>query len=337
MSFRKPHLKNGINTKNASFWAIMGTFAGLAVLQITQFSSVLEGLSSRENAVTDGLRALTNDKFGKIEEIAVIGERNSGTRWTVSHLGKCFNHTLKVREALVRHKHWFQHDVPNGRERVGTFVVSQFRDPYYWVEAMRIVTHHAPKHCCKLPWQEFVSKEWNMERLPSDIALKRGNETLGIPTSKIECQEYFSYDQINSCQLRPYPDGYFDKKPPMSGHQPQYEMRNDGSGLPYNNILELRADKIKNHLSVSEFEWVKVFVPLQYEELLGKGTEFLVRRIEKATGVQAKCDPYPAQNRPKRPLNKSFIEYLTKNLDWEAEKLVGYVPRDSETLLTQKP
>jgi len=165
-----------------------------------------------------------------------------------------------------------------------------------------------------------------MARLPSDLSIKKGNETLGIATSEIKCQQYFTYDQINSCQLRPYPDGYFKKKPPMSGHQPQYEMRNDGSGLPYNNILELRADKIKNHLSVAEFDWVKVFVAVRYEDLLSGGTEFLIRQIENATGVKAQCDAYPAQERKKRPLKQSFIEHLTKYVDWEAEALIGYKP-----------
>jgi hypothetical protein len=130
MKFRKPAQRKGLVTKNASFWALMGTLAGLAIFQLTQFSSLLNCLTSTSrNAGT--LRAIAQGPYSEIREISVIGERNSGTRWTVSHLSKCFNHTLKVREALVRHKHWFQHDVPNGRARVGTFVVSQFRDPYY--------------------------------------------------------------------------------------------------------------------------------------------------------------------------------------------------------------
>ena len=62
-----------------------------------------------------------------IKELSIIGERNSGTSWTVDHLTECFSHSLNVIDQLVRHKHWFQHDVPNGRERVGTAVVAIFR------------------------------------------------------------------------------------------------------------------------------------------------------------------------------------------------------------------
>jgi hypothetical protein len=193
---------------------------------------------------------------------------------------------------------------------------------------MKLRPHHSPAHCCKQDWKKFVTTEWNIERPESDLALKEGNATLGIPTSQIQCQEHFNYDQINSCQLRPYPPELFRKgKPHMSGHQPQYEMRNDGSGLPYNNILELRADKIKNHLSVGEWPWVQDFTAVQYEELLSRGTKFLVRHIEKATGVKAQCVPYePQPKRTKYSVPRAYKRWLTDHLDWESEALVGYEP-----------
>lgn len=122
-----------------------------------------------------------------IQELSVIGERNSGTRWTVTHLSECFNHTLLVREKLVRHKHWFQHDVPNGRNRVGTFVVAQFRNPYHWTEAMRKVPHHSPKHYRK-DWKSFITTPWTMERLASDLDILKQNMTLGLTADKIACQ-----------------------------------------------------------------------------------------------------------------------------------------------------
>jgi hypothetical protein len=95
-----------------------------------------EVASSNSNAISTSSSGGKHDPdnnsnmYSKIKQISVIGERNSGTRWTVSHLTNCFNHTLTVQEKLVRHKHWFQHDVDTKRERVGTLVVSQFRDPY---------------------------------------------------------------------------------------------------------------------------------------------------------------------------------------------------------------
>jgi len=103
-----------------------------------------------------------------IKELSIIGERNSGTSWTVHHLTECFSHSLNVIDQLVRHKHWFQHDVPNGRERVGTAVVAIFRDPYFWVEAMRDVPHHSPAHY-KMDWEQFVKTQWTMPRSSSDF------------------------------------------------------------------------------------------------------------------------------------------------------------------------
>mmetsp|Transcript_54367 Transcript_54367/g.80649 ORF Transcript_54367/g.80649 Transcript_54367/m.80649 type:complete len:536 (+) Transcript_54367:114-1721(+) len=270
----------------------------------------------------------------KIKEISIIGERNSGTRWTVTHVGLCFNHTIRVREKLVRHKHWFQHDVPNERERVPTLVLAQFRDPHYWVEAMRNVPHHSPQHL-HLDWETFVTTPWTMKRLANDTGIlkKAPKNEFGQPdTKKIKCQEWFNYDQINSCMVRPYPDGTFTKKPPYSGHQPQYEMRDDGSGRPYSSIVDLRAAKIRNFLKIESWDWIEDFTVVRYEDLLARGTEWMIEHIEEVTGIPRKegCKTYPAQDRKKRALKKSFIKWMTDHVDWEAEKLIGYVPRGSE-------
>lgn len=261
-----------------------------------------------------------------IEELSIIGERNSGTRWMSSHLNDCFNGTILVRHYLARYKHWFQHDVPNGRERRKTLVVEMFRDPYYWVEAMRKVPHHAPLHY-KLGWEDFVTTPWTMPRAPLDLELRYNQSD---PTT-ISCQEYFHYNQINSCLTRPFPTGYFRKKPSMSGHQPQYELRIDGSGRPYGSILDMRSDKIKNHLSVAEWDWVQKLIHVRYEDLLNNGTYPLIRYIEQLTGVKSNCDPYPPQDRPTRPLEDSYIAWMTKFVDWETEALIGYKPWKDNT------
>ena len=125
MNSKKSHVRKGVTTIT-SVRIVLGATVGIALFHVSQIYSVFDGIEKVEH-----VRSAQPKSFDKIEAISVIGERNSGTRWTVSHLGKCFNHTLNVREALVRHKHWFQHDILKEKERVGTFVVSQFRDPYY--------------------------------------------------------------------------------------------------------------------------------------------------------------------------------------------------------------
>ena len=70
------------------------------------------------------------------------------------------------------------------------------------------------------------------------------------------CQENFVYRDLISCHTRPYPKGFFNKLR-YSQHQPFYEMRNDGSGEPFDNILELRAAKIRNFLDTRMYKVVE--------------------------------------------------------------------------------
>jgi hypothetical protein len=102
---------------------------------------------------------------------------------------------------------------------------------------------------------------------------------------------------------------------------------NDPKGRPYSNILEMRADKIRNFMETSTYSNVKGFWHYRYEYLLKTGTEELVRKIEKATGVKRnaeKCKIYEPQNRRKRKIDADFVNYMIDHVDWEAEALVGY-------------
>lgn len=79
-----------------------------------------------------------------IQAIAILGERNSGTRWLWTHLNECFNHSIPVKRELVRYKHWFQSpDYNTSKIAEGTLVLTIFRNVYEWVEAMR----KTPRKC----------------------------------------------------------------------------------------------------------------------------------------------------------------------------------------------
>lgn len=134
-----------------------------------------------------------------------------------------------------------------------------FRDPIQWTWAMKAVPHHAPLHIDR-PWEEFVSKEWTMNRLWKDEAWK--NDQLARNNTGRICQERFFYHEVVSCLIRPYPEGYWGdhRKHRFSEHQPFYEMRvNDPMGRPYENILEMRADKIRNFLEAASYTNVDGF------------------------------------------------------------------------------
>jgi len=277
-----------------------------------------------------GMAEFREPKSGTIKSISLLGERNSGTRWIYGHLELCFNHTIPVRRSLSRYKHWFQYD--DSKIPKHTLSIAMFRDPMSWTWATKAVPHHAPAHL-DLPWKEFVTKEWTMERLHKDEVWRDEQMRIGNGTGRI-CQEYFHYHEIVSCLTRPYPQGYWGphRKHRFSQHQPFYEMRvNDPKGRPYENILKMRAGKIRNFMESATYSNVEGFWHYQYEGLLKTGTQELVEKIERATGVKRhpeKCKIYEPQDRRKRPMDPKFIDYMTDHVDWKAEALIGYKKPD---------
>ena len=137
------------------------------------------------------------------------------------------------------------------------------------------------------------------------------------------CQQDFGYNEIVSCHPEPLPrDSYQDIR--CSRHQPFYELKQDGSGLPFANIMEMRAAKIHNFLDTRNYPGVADVWPVQYEYLLSRGTKEMLDKVSEATGVPYTCDPFPIQNRSKRTLSKQFVNHVNEHLDWSAEGLIGY-------------
>lgn len=252
----------------------------------------------------------------RIERISLLGERNSGTRWVYNELNRCFNQTsLAVKRGFSRYKHWFQYE--GGKAPTDeTLIIAQFRDPYYWTEAMRKKPHHATEHMF-LEWEEFVTKPWTMPRVGLDLEVH--------DKENVKCQQHFQYNDIVSCLEKPFLKNEAQMKKYWSGHRPFYEMRNDHSGQPYNNILEMRTDKIRNFLDMKEYKNVQDHVVVQYEQLVRHGTGSLIRHIEAKTGVKAHCQTTEGQReREKRTLDPLFVEWISEYLDWKTEALIGY-------------
>jgi len=250
---------------------------------------------------------------------------NQGLTFSLSHLSNCFGHALTVKKELTRYKHWFQYDDPSKYPH-DTLVVAQFRNPYDWLKAMQHVPHHSPAH---LPsdntWEEFLTKSWTTERMGTDLWPNRTEH----PTKTV-CQQHFLYRDIVSCDLEPLPHSYYDHKIRYSEHQPFYELRNDGSGEAYDNILEMRTDKIRNFLSVADYEGVTDVWVVQYEYLVHKGTQHFLNRMAEWTGVEPKCEPKPPQIRtPKksRILEPEFARHIREHLNWTVEGWIGFKPQ----------
>jgi len=233
-----------------------------------------------------------------------------------SHLQQCFPN-LSVTPGLNRDKHWFQADDRTDIRRT-TIVIGLFRNVYDWALAMKRRPHHSPQHL-RLHWSEFLTKPWTMPRPPRDLIY--ANVTGPI------CQEGYQYRQIVPClrakrkklEIKVSNDHNF------SGWDPQYEHRYNGT--PYDSILDLRADKIRNIvLDVPSWDWVAKFYNLQYETLLKRGTSELLKSLKQATGHTPECQAFaPAPERLSNYNHRDeYIKTINNMVDWEAENLIGY-------------
>ena len=171
-----------------------------------------------------------------------------------------------------------------------------------------------------LEWKDFLTKKWTMERVGKDL-----NVTDEHKKDPLFCQEGFLYNDVVSCHRKPYPENHFKTKR-FSEDKPVYEMKPNGSGEPFDNILEMRAAKINNMLEVKNYTGVYDYWLLKYEDLLAFGTAELVEKVEKMTGVKANCTAFPKQHKSPRRLEPDMVQYLTDNVDWNVERLIGYLP-----------
>mgnify|MGYP005843947633 CR=1 FL=1 len=217
-----------------------------------------------------------------------------------------------MEKKFSRYKHWFQPNDPF-RYPHDTLVIAEFRNPYDWLMAMHHVPHHSPAHA-GVDWKTFLTKTWTTKRIGLDLKLK-GDEM---------CQHHFQYRDLISCIHKPEPWVPVDNRTSLD--KPFYEMRNDGSGEPYDNIMEMRSDKIRNTLEIKDFEGVADLWMIQYEYMLSHGTKELLDRITEWTGVKPKCKPYPPQDRRVREVPEDFIQFITDHLNWTAEAHIGYEP-----------
>ena len=280
----------------------------------------------------------------RVKSLHLIGERHSGTRWVYQHLNECFNTSVvTVSDKLTRWKHWFQYEDENQVDAFADlYVIAMFRNPYDWVETMRKVPYHSPRHK-NMEWHDFVTTPWTMPRFGRDLKImreednhdentngtirnndnKKNNKNISNKNSingdsgSRFCNNDFYYNQVVPC----LDDSLVGDMHPLYEHDPL-------TGRPYPSILQLRRDKIVNFLSVEHYQGVKFFNAHKYEDLLQHGTWQLVEQLEDALGVTATCQPsYPTDSKTKRRRAhaEDYVEWMQKHVDWDtSESLVGY-------------
>lgn len=276
-------------------------------------------------------------------QIHIVGERHSGTKWITRELQHCFSNAPesapyigKIHRDFIRSKHFFQ-PLHYGGNFLRSIVVVIVRDPVEWVSAMNEMPYHSPAHVASihndevtpLPWADFVSRPWTTPRPKSDEELLKRMATEPMLRSERLCQSVFRYDDVVPCTL----NSTLEELPSdmLRSMYPVYELKNDGSGNAYRNILELRADKIANHvLHLPLLFSIGGYVLVRYEDLLEKGTQFLMQQVSQAVGLQGvlpqQCNPAgPQPDRLRqRVVPKGLKEWIESNMDVHTERLLGY-------------
>jgi hypothetical protein len=277
--------------------------------------------------------------YGGIREkhIHLIGERNSGTKWATKEIQRCFpekEYKLKIHRDFLRPKHWFQPIREVSTSLRGHYVVSIFREPVEWVAAMIEKPYHMLNHMngfdenykpIPLEWRDFVSRSWTMpNRTDFDWSDIEANTT-----DEQRCRFGFKFQEVMPCR-------WVNDTLPESvsrAHEPLYELRRDFNdsiaGVPFDDILQLRSEKIKNHLLEVPKLRLQGYQALRYDDLLMNGTRAMLESVARMLGLPGlppKCIPRPPQPEKagRREIPDGLRQWVEDNLLLENERLLGY-------------
>ena len=170
-----------------------------------------------------------------------------------------------------------------------------------------------------LDWKEFVHRPLYLE----DDESTSKNSNL--------CQMGYAPNTISPCvsntnfvpsPLSSIPKAFlrhlvFDTNNPIYEHNPVNQK-------PFETLLQLRAFKVRNLLSIPE-QWEMAGVGfLQYDNLLGGGLEALTNEISAAMGVPSSCPPLEPFDKAPYELTKEFTDWINEAVEWDVERLIGY-------------
>jgi hypothetical protein len=278
------------------------------------FLVVLTLLGDSSNATQGTLDKVVGDDDGddpqqQVQQIVILGERVSGVPWLAKQLQGMYPN-INVTTTLQREGIWFQG--PPDKPIPRTLIFAVFRNPHDWVEQMRLHPRFMPAHMdangLPLPWNFFVEEEWAIARPQSDQP----------PLANETCQLGFSAKQVISCRVM---DTSNDQLNPV------YELQ-DG-GKPFENILALRAAKIKHifHDIPQLFHDSLVTDPIaiRYEtDNLHAYLKMipLLNVLDKELDASFVASPAPAADR--QNMTMEYIQWMNEHVDWEVETSLGY-------------
>ena len=243
---------------------------------------------------------------------------------------------FQVKYGFSRPGKWFQ--IQPTEPIPPTLVIALFLNPYDWVELMRQNPINAPTHK-DMAWSEFVTSTWARKRSDLDNNLS--------DTATVKCSFGFTFHEVVPCltQRDPKSDSFplYELHPPSSGSM---------AGTPYSNLLELRADKIQNFLSVSDYDGVVDVIAIRYEDLVWDdgynddasyltlpfpGIAGLLEEIRDRTTLipDASAGWIIDENGLFRAepmgvgamsLDPYYAQWMEDHVNWDVEFLVGYGP-----------
>lgn len=168
-----------------------------------------------------------------------------------------------------------------------------------------------------LEWEEFVRRP---------LSLVGYNESL----TSFLCQKGYPKQLISPCHQNTtfVPDSVkgiprsFLRHLPFALNDPVYEHDTDGE--PFGHLLQLRARKVVNFLSIPEAWNLHGFGVIQYESLVGNSLEIIKRQISAALRTNSSCPTQqPFQKKP-YSVSDEFREFVARKSDWKIEKSIGF-------------
>ena len=271
--------------------------------------------------------------------VHLIGERNSGTKWMVDEMKRCFprdKYGLVIqRDLWSRNKHFFQTVRGRYSFQQSHIVIAAFREPTEWVAAMIEKPYHMSEHMkgfddsgvpIPLPWEEFVRKPWTMKnRSKTDYKLMA--ERKKYPNKFLPCRTGMEFHEVIPCRFDPgtVPQHL------VRTQNPVYELKRGGSNdEPYGSILELRSDKIVNFLlEVPLLQDLGGYLAVRFEDLLRNGTATFLQQVGEMIGIpQLPPECQPQGPRPemigRRKIPDGLRQWVEDHLVLSTERLLGY-------------
>lgn len=177
-----------------------------------------------------------------------------------------------------------------------------------------------------LDWNDFVDRPLSLE----DYEGEENNNAGVVDESKV-CQKGYALNTVSPCRgnlnyvpepLRKIPKGFL-RHLPFDTHNPIYE-HNPIDGRPFKNLLQLRAVKVNNFLSLPE-RWELAGIGfIQYDNLLGTGLESLTEDIGRTLGIPHACPSLAHFEKTPYNLTDDFRDWITQAVQWDVERLIGY-------------